>query len=148
MTAKRKKQHMQVDDGRDKPDYAADLFRREDETSKKNKRSKPQDVEGEGDATTSVAAHLGDELTNRLREMKAALSAEEPQRPKTGIRDPGRGQNTNSNALGSATTSRKSDGADKDKASFAELFNPAPEDEESFEEMLKSSKLDWKKFKD
>ena len=31
--------------------------------------------------------------------------------------------------------------------SFADLFDPAPEDELSFEEMINDSKMDWRKFK-
>lgn len=32
--------------------------------------------------------------------------------------------------------------------SFAELFNPADDEESSFEDMLSESKLDWRFFKD
>lgn len=145
MATKRKKQHGFVDDGRDKPDYAADLFRKE-QPGKQDSRKK-QSANQTEDKGPTVAESLNGELANRLAQMKQALLDEDAKREaaKVTSKQP---QRQAAKGQGTSKSVRRREEPDQETASFAELFDPTPEDEESFEEMLKDSKLDWQKFKE
>lgn len=147
MSAKRKKHSVPVEDGRDKPDYAADLFRKEDLSGRKDSRRKQADKNKEdSDGPSTVAEHLEGDMAAKLRQMKAALEEAESNK-----RASAKGASAQKLPLQKRPNqSRKNAGdvPDKETASFAELFDPAPADEDSFEDMLNNSKLDWQKFKD
>lgn len=115
----------------DKPDFAADWFVGE---PKKKEKPKPRD-----ESAVSVGDHLSDGLMKRLEAMKAAMEAEAAPAPAAKGTAKSMGGNKKPRAV------RVEDDGEK---SFAELFDPEEESEDSFEELLGDSKLDWRSFKE
>ncbi|MDQ0190912.1 hypothetical protein JI721_02815 [Alicyclobacillus cycloheptanicus] len=144
--------------GADKPDYAADLFR--DDKPAKQKTSSDKKPEAEPAAT--LKDRLGAGALAQLTQLKQAMQAAQAQgagaaKAKPGTRDPS-GTAGTAGERGGLRTNRQhghaaqaadrgsEQQADQD-LSFAELFDPVEPDDESFEEMLQKSKLDWRHFK-
>ncbi|QSO54360.1 hypothetical protein JZ785_11670 [Alicyclobacillus curvatus] len=164
--AKQKKRTAHVEDGRDKPDFAADWFGKQGQKVAGKTPSGKQDTKKNADdAQPTVEQFLGNDMTARLRQMKAALEEEasrEAQKSAGGEKSSSRSAthkgpsgngfaDRNSGGRGSATRRHDGDETQRDireDASFAELFDPAPADDDSFEDMLGKSKLDWRSFKD
>jgi hypothetical protein len=127
VSKQRKTRPFQDHTGSDKPDYAADLFRDE---KKEKKKPVTQD-----DAEVSVQDRLDQGMVAKLAALKAQMqdvpkSKPSPLKPAPPRKD--------------LKPSPVDDGA----ASFAELFDPQEKDESSFEDLLQSSKLDWRSFKE
>ena len=118
-------------DVEDKPSYAADYARSEP------KPEKPKQVPA--DERVSVEDALGALVKDKLAVLKAQMeAAAEP--PTSAVKMKG-------NPPKPPGKSAEQRLADDDTRSFAALFDPAEEDEASFDEMLKDSKLDWHHFK-
>ncbi|WP_029423176.1 hypothetical protein [Alicyclobacillus macrosporangiidus] len=107
---------------------------------------------------------FGSEIAQKLAALKASVRAQAEterssenrgQRSSAGAR-PGAPARFNEGAgrpVGSTRRSPEDRGASEGdradrEASFAELFDPQPDDDVSFEELLRTSKLDWRKFKE
>lgn len=154
--AKHKKRPVVVEDGRDKPDFAADWFGKAGQKAEGHAQSQKQGVKKDSDESQpTVAQFLGNDMASRLRQMKTALEEEATRQEKKSAQ----GEKLSSRSAtgqGPAGKSRVAlrpdpDEAEKDvreDASFAELFDPAPADDESFEQMLDKSKLDWRSYKE
>lgn len=112
----------------DKPAYAMDVF---PEKPKKPEPERPkEEVFHVGDA-------IGGQVASRLEQLKAQLTESEaakvPQKA-TPIKP---------------TKRSAKERLDEDpNLSFADLFDPQEDDDESFDSLLKSSKLDWQQFKE
>lgn len=129
MAKRTKKPHRRHDDEvMDKPAYAMDIVQ---EKPKKPAKQKPsEDAFHVADTISSQAASQLAKLKEQLVEVETPKQPVKPSSKKA--------KNTKSAA------DRLAENPD---LSFAELFDPQ-EDDESFEEMLDSSKLDWQMFKD
>lgn len=144
MAAKRKqgKPVSPVDDGRDKPDFAADWFHPE----RAQKKEKAKDNTSDDSAKLSEA--LNNQVQRKLEAMKAELTKEaELAEAKQALTSKAK-RPASSKGKATGTASRKFTDDEKDNLSFAELFNPSDPEDESFEELLDESALDWRKFKD
>jgi len=121
-----------VDDGRDKPDYAADLFH---DVKPKVKEEKKAVDDG-----PKLADAMQASVRDKLEQMKAQMQA--VAKPTTAVAPKASG-------LTRVIGRKKMDVVEDDgKLSFAELFDSQEDGEEnSFEEMLKESKQDWKSYK-
>lgn len=117
------------EEGLDKPSYAMDVF---EEKSKKPAKEKPKEEAFHvGDSIgTSAAAQLA-KLKEQLvdREEKAAPVK----------------QSTKRKVSRQSAEDRL---AQNPELSFAELFDPQEDEESSFADMLKDSKLDWRAYKE
>lgn len=129
---KQKKRHSTVHSGRDesldKPDYAADMIQ------EKKKEKKPAVKETD----IFVEERLNHKDLQNLAKIKEQLLAEA-------------NRSSEKRTVQRKKTSGKSARekiADDPNVSFADLFDPVDDDEHSFEDLLKDSKLDWHKFKD
>lgn len=115
----------------DKPDYARDIV----VAPQKQKKHVPNETD------IFVAERLKNETKQELAKMKDKLliqqqeNKEDSQQKRKGI-------------VPSVRKTAKERIMEDNDLSFAELFDPAPDDELSFEEMMNDSKLDWRKFKD
>lgn len=110
-----------------KPDYAMDKL----EPPKKPEKEKPKEEafhvgESVGGSTAALLAQLKEQLT----------VAEEEAKPKKEVKQ---------KRVARSAEERLSENPD---LSFAELFDPTDDEESSFDELLKDSKLDWRFFKD
>jgi len=132
-----KKQHKQHrterDRGLDKPSFAADVMA--EPVAKKE--AKP--VRSETDI--SVEEHLKPGAADKLAALKVQMLATEQAAHAVAVT---KKQPASASARSASAQTRLD--ADPD-ASFAELFDPAEEDEESFEHLLEKSKTDWRHFK-
>ncbi|QSO49100.1 hypothetical protein [Alicyclobacillus mengziensis] len=154
--AKHKKRQVVVEDGRDKPDFAADWFGKTEQKAEGHAESQKHGAKKDADESQpTVAQFLGNDMASRLRQMKAALEEEASRQEKKSAQ----GEKSSSRSAagkgaagkGRAALQQDPDERDKDvreDASFAELFDPAPADDEPFEQMLDKSKLDWRSFKE
>lgn len=132
-----------VEDGRDKPAFAADWFASAHASNAEPKKAKPDVAE----QAATLSDHLDSRIASKLQAMKATLvQAEEVARANPGKRPGGPAAGANKRPV--AGTKGNAESSDIEKVSFGELFNPTDPDEESFETMLKDSKLDWRSFKD
>jgi hypothetical protein len=133
---KQKKRHGAVRSGRDesfdKPDYAADMLQ------KQKKEKKPAVKETD----IYVEERLNRTALQNLAKMKEQLLADANATAKIQV---GKQALQKNKPVGK---SAKEKIAEDPNASFAELFDPTDDDEHSFVEMLKDSKLDWHKYKD
>ncbi|WP_206916342.1 hypothetical protein [Alicyclobacillus suci] len=114
----------------DKPEYAMDIVV---DKPKKAPKEKPKEE------AFHVGESIGDKVATKLTELKAQLeemAAAVKEAP--------------AKAKRRAKTSRtaKERLEDNPDLSFAELFDPEDDEEVSFDELLKDSKLDWHHFKD
>jgi len=116
----------------DKPAYAADRPVVE-------KAEKPnQSVE----SGPQVREHLNEQTVNKLARLKASMleAGVAVSAPPAKVHMARPQAPTQERILG------KSEEIDKEK-SFQELFDPEPGEEDSFTDLLKDSKLDWRSFK-
>lgn len=127
MSKQRKTRPVQDHSGSDKPDYAADLFRAE---KKQKKKPVTQD-----DSEVSLQDRLDKGMVDKLAALKKQM--ENVPQPKPSAVKPA-----------SPRKEVKPSTVDDGAASFAELFDPQEKDESSFEDLLQSSKLDWRSFKE
>lgn len=129
---KQKKRHSTVRSGRDlsldKPDYAADVIQ------EKRKEKKPAIKETD----IFVEERLNQKDLQSLAKIKERLLAEANQSTEKQI--------VQKKKIAGKSAREKI--ADDPNVSFADLFDPADDDEHSFEDLLQDSKLDWRKFKD
>jgi hypothetical protein len=129
---KQRKKHGAIRSGRDesldKPDYAADTI------LEKKKEKKPAVRETD----IFVEEQLNQKTLQSLSRMKEQLLADanKPAGKQTGLKKKVAGKSASEKI------------AEDPNVSFADLFDPADDDEHSFEDMLKDSKMDWRKFKD
>ncbi|KPV43606.1 DUF3886 domain-containing protein [Alicyclobacillus ferrooxydans] len=151
MSSKKRKHTASVEDGRDKPDFAADWFGNDERRQRAEARKQgAKDKDKDSDAQATLAQALKGDMADKLKQMKASLEEEAAQKEARAKQ----GQVKPRAAAGSAAKHRTGqrrhdDGTESDEAeSFAELFNPMPADEESFERLLDDSKLDWRSFKE
>jgi len=116
----------------DKPAYAADRM---------DVKPKPESAK-RGDETESFLLRdaMNADVAARLAALKSALVEEAQARPVTQQQ-----QKKEKAAKRRPAAERLAENPD---LSFAELFDPADDDDVSFEEMLADSKLDWRSFKD
>jgi hypothetical protein len=132
VSKKRKVKPYSEESGQDKPDWAADLFRGE---KKPKKAAKPLE---------STEVLLGDRLGKGVVDKLSALKAQMSNLPPSSAQQ----QTTQKKApvLQKAAKARPEDNGD---ASFAELFDPQESDDDSsFAELLRDSKLDWRSHKE
>lgn len=138
-----------------KPDFAMDGF-----VEKKETKKAPVDKEAElnvkdriGTASLSKLEKLRAEMKEAERvESEAAQTAQaKANGAKTTDKTIGK---ANGRTIGSSSTASESSGRSStsssdstDNLSFAELFNPEPDDEADFDTMLQDSKLDWRQYK-
>ncbi|WAH35809.1 hypothetical protein [Alicyclobacillus dauci] len=114
-------------DDMDKPAYAMDVI---PDKPKKPEKEKPKEE----------AFHIGDTIggqaAEKLAQLKSQLADVEMDKTKAKEKPKRKVQ------------SAKERLEENPDLSFAELFDPQEDDEQSFDELLKSSKLDWHHFKD
>ncbi|MFD1673427.1 hypothetical protein [Alicyclobacillus fodiniaquatilis] len=123
------KRQKSVEERPDKPDYAMDIIR---DAPKKKAPEKPKEE------TFHLGDAIGGQAAAKLTQLKAQLAEVEEKKPE-------KIQPKTKQKAGRTTEERLADNPD---LSFAELFDPQEDDEGSFDELLKSSKLDWRYFKD
>ena len=128
--AKKRKTTRTADEIQDKPDYAADWFR---------PKPKPAKPKGDDAAKLSVEDRLSGGTVAKLSELKAKMESEAQAREN--------GQAGKKAVRKHSSPARLADPDDESK-SFAELFDPQEDETDSFEDLLKESKLDWRSFKD
>jgi hypothetical protein len=114
----------------DKPDYAADWFRPE-----------PKPVKAKDESLLSVEDHLSQSTVKKLAALKDAMAAESQEQNAQKV-------NGKSARRAEAKHGQSAERVDDGEKSFAELFDPVDEDDESFEDLLEKSKLDWRAFKE
>jgi hypothetical protein len=112
----------------DKPDYAMDKMLPEVKVKTPKVPREEQIL---------VEDRINQSVFSKLASLKAKMEAEAAE---TAV------ESTKKTSKKRQPAVRRPDPDDKD-VSFAELFDPAPEDEESFEEMLEASKQDWREYK-
>lgn len=133
MGKKQQKRHANKrDTGLDKPAFAADVI-----TDAPNKPVKP--IRSEADI--SMAEHLLPGVKEKLEQLKAHMEEAEVAN-----------REENARVKLNAPAVRRKPAAkdllnDNPDASFAELFDPAEEDEMSFADLLNTSKSDWRDYK-
>lgn len=125
---KKKKQHGREsrDVGLDKPDYAMDVI------VERKKETKPVDKEKQ----MLVKDRLGSGAFAALEALRAKIDEEAVASPV-----PKKAARSTTRPTVSPEEARDSD------LSFAELFDPTPPDEDTFDEMLEKSKQDWREYK-
>ncbi len=133
-----------------KPDFAMDGF-----VEKKETKKAPVDKEAElnvkdriGVASLSKLEKLRAEMKEEADAAESAAAAKAQANSKAtraNSKAPGSLSSGSSSAASSSPGRSSSD--PNDNLSFAELFNPEPDDEEDFDSMLKDSKLDWRQYK-
>lgn len=134
-----------VEDGSDKPDFAADLFRKE--SPRKQPKRADEEKGKEADTAAHVSDSLDDSVTSKLRAMQADL--EKQAASQKAVREgKGPARASGSEPSNQAGRDARDNRSDKDNLSFSELFDPQEPDKASFEDLLKDSKLDWRKFKE
>ncbi|GMA58578.1 hypothetical protein C7445_10469 [Alicyclobacillus sacchari] len=116
----------------DKPVYAAD---RMDPKPKRESAKRGDEAE-----SFLLRDAMKSDVATRLAALKNALVEEAQARP-----DVPQAHKKAKAAKRRPATERLAENPD---LSFAELFDPADDDDVSFEEMLADSKLDWRSFKD
>lgn len=119
----------------DKPDYAADYPVRKAKAKEKD------------DDKAHVKEHLQGNVLNKLNRLKATLQKKEASVTDSKGQTTKRGAKPVQNRNHGGTNNNAQAATPDEKKSFAELFEPEEEDDVSFEDMLKDSKLDWRKFK-
>lgn len=117
-----------------KPEYAMDKM----EPKAKPEPEKPKEE------TFHVGDALRDSTAVQLAKLKESLTtAEEEKKPR-----PAPSGKTATKTKRSSNRSAEERFAENPDLSFAELFDPAEDEESSFEDLLEDSKLDWRFFKD
>lgn len=161
---KKQKSRHQFDEFNDKPAYAADFLElnraaKSGVKSRQGSSGKPSDKpETSEEAAAQLRDRLNEKTMQQLAQLKATMKEQElQQRGGAGVRE-----SRETGATGEATRirtgtarggintgfRRKSNGDDFEKEkSFKELFDPEPETDESFSDLFKDSKLDWRGFK-
>ncbi|MCL6452227.1 MAG: hypothetical protein K6T78_01225 [Alicyclobacillus sp.] len=144
-SAKRRPAGHGPEDGRDKPDFAADWFAPSDRRRPNRQAPAAPDA---ADGAAKLSERLDASTTAGLERMKQRLLAAERPAPKRA--SAGAGDRAGHGRGGSAPSPRAGRDAsvEDDGRSFQELFDPQEEDTASFEELLNESKLDWQKFKE
>ena len=113
-------------------------------------------VNGLTEGPPELAEFLNDDLRRQLVALKATMVAEQEQKEQR-VRQALLGNTTSDaafNRAGSAGsgksrgTSAQVEQQKDEEVSFAEMLNPDIEDETTFANLLASSKLDWRTFKD
>ncbi|MCL6515722.1 hypothetical protein [Alicyclobacillus sp.] len=127
----------------DKPAFAADIV---------PEPAKPREKRADGLTGITAADRFGRDTAEKLAKLKAAIQAETERAAKEAQsgRSPRRADGPVRPRSGTAgRTGTRPEEADAEReASFAELFDPQPGDDESFADLLERSQLDWRKFKD
>ncbi|QQE80299.1 hypothetical protein [Alicyclobacillus sp. SO9] len=117
----------------DKPDYAADYPVQKAKAEKKE------------DDKAHVQEHLQGSVLEELSRLKSKLEKEAASADTKGEKlQRGSPSLRQDKRAGSSKQVRETP---DEKKSFAELFEPQEEEDVSFEDILKESKLDWRKFK-
>lgn len=124
----RRQQRTRRDEPNDKPAYAMDVIQ---EKPKKPEPERPKEE------SFHVSDSIGGRAADELARLKAQLTEQaEPKKPSPAVTPMKSGKRSAQERL------------DEDpNLSFADLFDPQEDDEQSFDELLKSSKLDWQYFK-
>ncbi|MFB5190374.1 hypothetical protein [Alicyclobacillus fastidiosus] len=128
--SKKSKQHKRRTDVDlfDKPDYAMDVVA---DKPKKAPKEKPKEE------AFHVGDTIGDQAASKLAALKAKLEDVADKQQQVKAAKPQKPVRTAKERLD-----------ENPDLSFAELFDPQEDEEASFDELLKDSKLDWRYFKD
>lgn len=129
-----------------KPDFAMDGF-----VEKKQTKKEPE----KKDAELNVKDRIGASSLSKLEQLRSEMKEEAERVERATATAKGSGKATKGSAEGAqriakdkrAASTASSGSASADNLSFAELFNPEPDDEDDFDTMLSDSKLDWRQYK-
>lgn len=124
----------------DKPDFAMDLFASDKPKKPKKEEENPESVK--------LRDRLGGDAVSRLQRLKEQMeTGEEAKKPGASEQKPVRDNPVNRNRNASSDASQRQGAAIDSDMTFAEMFDPQPEDDVDFESMLKDSKQDWREYK-
>lgn len=156
--AKKQRRTKQAQEFNDKPAYAADFLELRNPARPSGTDSQRKSGNGQaesGEAASQLRDRLDGRTMQQLTELKAKVKAQEEEQAqsaqgksgKSGLRGSGKpGMANELSARRDGLDGTKDSQVDKDK-SFKELFDPEPETEESFSDLFKDSKLDWRSYK-
>jgi hypothetical protein len=150
MGKRRKKPVIAHDPYDDKPSYAADPVTLDTVPVRASQRSANAGGQGEAGAARVqdvLAPQALAQLQALRQRMEAEQAAEAAGKAKRGQGQRGRSQLAGKPAAAGTRADRHAEDEVKEPT-FAELFDPkSSDDEPSFEELLNTSSLDWRKFK-
>lgn len=135
--------------GSDKPAFAADWFR-DDRPAKPKSQSTPSSDAEKGPTLKDALGQGVSEKLARLKEtIEAAQARQNSAQDQPSTRVGGVGDRSKPSEQKGRSFRSQDDSAESSERelSFAELFDPVDPDEESFEDMLQKSKMDWRRFK-